>query len=464
MIAYGALLLWPLISLGLFLSMPTPRAILWSLLISYLFLPNGVGFDIPGLPFFDKNRLPGLVMLFFAIVMSKPGEFKWPKSTGLNVLLLLLLFSPIITGFLNRDPITTFGYTKPAVDFYTSFTSSAERFFRAIPFILGVGFLRKESSHRDILYALAGCALIYSVLVIIEIRLSPQLARWVYGQSSGLYFLQQIRGGGFRSSAFLGHGLLVSNFLAIAVIATAGLARMRKMVWGIPAGLLVVYLGIVLVLNKSLGALLLALLIVPAVYFMRQRAMLLAAVIAGLFVLTYPITRTIGLIPTSAMESVAGSYSADRAQSYAFRTKNEDALLARAGERPLFGWGPFARWRIRELNAMGQTDDASTADGLWIILMGQYGFAGFIGMLGLFFYPIWRAFRLSKRQALPLTTFPLVGILVYQLLNALPNAGFTPLTWLVGGALTGLMAQSGSTVVRRPRTIGPRGATGPATA
>ena len=93
--------------------------------------------------------------------------------------------------------------------------------------------------------ALVVAGLAYSVPMLIEVRLSPQINIWVYGFFQH-NFDQMMRYGGFRPIVFLPHGLWVAFFALMALVAAVGLWR-----FGPPAsaGLLLAaagYLGVVL--------------------------------------------------------------------------------------------------------------------------------------------------------------------------------------------------------------------------
>ena len=49
-----ALILWPAIAAAIFKGAGPVRGLIWATLIGYLFLPEDYGFDLPGLPSYDK--------------------------------------------------------------------------------------------------------------------------------------------------------------------------------------------------------------------------------------------------------------------------------------------------------------------------------------------------------------------------------------------------------------------------
>ena len=69
--------------------------------------------------------------------------------------------------------------------------------------------------------------LVYSLPMLFEIRISPQLHRWVYGYFPNDAFVQQMRGGGFRPVVFFPHGLALALFTAIALLCVFIVMRAR---------------------------------------------------------------------------------------------------------------------------------------------------------------------------------------------------------------------------------------------
>src|SRR5207249_9250214 len=115
---------------------------------------------------------------------------------------------------------------------------------------LGRKFLRSEEDLQTMLQTLAVTGALYSVLLLFEIRFSPQLHFWVYGYYPS-EFVQTLRDGGFRPMAFMGHGLLAAFFLMASFLAAAALWRSRIPA-AVPWSMMTIYLGAVLLVCKSL--------------------------------------------------------------------------------------------------------------------------------------------------------------------------------------------------------------------
>ena len=202
-----------------------------------------------------------------------------------------------------------------------------------------------------------------------------------------------------------------------------------------PAGI-TIYLSGVLVLCKTLSALLYGTILVPLVRFATPKLQVKIAMAMVILALLYPTLRAADLIPTNAALDLTASVSADRARSLETRFKNERQLLDRAYERFFFGWGRFGRSRI--YNEYG--GDESLTDGRWIITMGQFGFLGFLAEFGLLALPVFRAasalrFAPSAKDKIFLAALTL--ILAINMIDLIPNSSLRPWTWLLAGALFG---------------------------
>ncbi|MFT3731271.1 MAG: hypothetical protein QM780_07580 [Hyphomicrobium sp.] len=435
--AYFALAAWPFVGLWLFSRLPLTQAILWTILGGYLLLPVGVSLKIEGVPAFDKESIPNLTALLGSILVTR----RLPRfRTGYliaDLALLAFLVGPFITSELNGDMIVVGKTFLPGVGHYDALSAAVGQFLFIIPFFLGLQFLRSARDTREILRVLVIGGLFYSIPMLFEIRMSPQLQGWIYG-TSGSGFLQQIREGGFRPVVFLGHGLLVAFFAMTAFVASVVFLRTReRALWLLPAGVTASYLGVLLILCKTLGALIFATALAPAVFFLKPRVQILIATVFAAIALLYPTLRAADMVPTNEMVDLANSYSPERAESLGFRFNQEQQLLVRARERFFFGWGRFGRNRIYD-EYSGK--DLSVTDGRWIITMGQFGFIGFLAEFGLLAYPIFRALSTLRFAEIPngrLYLAAIALILAANILDLIPNSSIRPWTWLLAGTLLG---------------------------
>ncbi|HEY1125742.1 MAG TPA: O-antigen ligase family protein [Sphingobium sp.] len=459
------LLGWPLVTLVLFLTMSTQRAIVTSLVGAYLLLPFSLSYDFPGVPLLDKSSIPNIVTFLLALVLGRSGEFRWIRSVPVNLLLLAYVISPFATGFANTDAVQIGSVFLPGLTLYNSVSTAAGRAIELMPFILGAGLVSRPQGHRDILLVFVLAALAYTPPIFLEVLKGPFIQARLYGIDPGDFFQQQIRGDSFRAMVLMGHGLAVSAFVGLAVLAAVGLWRSRLRVFGMPSLLCGLYLFGVLVLNKSAGSVIFVVAIAPLLALLSGRRFLTLALAIGLVVVTYPLLRASGVIPIEYVTSTASSFSKERAESFNTRVRNEEILLKRANQRPLFGWGGWNRNRVFVVTAWGSTTDITVTDGTWIIMIGTGGWVGYIAAFGLLCYPFWHVFRRRKMDVSP-ATVALVAMLMFNVLDLIPNSSLRPITWLIAGALAGFTPPRPQ---RRPstgvaRVAGPQSDKGLATA
>ena len=278
-------------------------------------------------------------------------------------------------------------------------------------------------------------SLVYSVPLLFEMRFSPQLHYWVYGYYPS-DFSQAMREGGFRPMVFMGHGLLAAFFLMTSLLAAIALLRNRVKIGAMSPSIVAGYLGILLLMFKSKGALLYGVFGGSLVFFTKPRTQFRVAVLLVTISLVYPMFRSFDLVPTTTILNVAKSIDKDRAQSLETRFDNEDKLLQRAFERPLFGWGRFGRSRVYG----DYGEDLSVTDGRWIIDLGQFGLVGFLSEFGLLALCVFRAaaaYRFARSVKEQISLAALALIVALNVFDLLPNSGLIPWTWLVSGALLG---------------------------
>lgn len=490
-LAYLALMVWPLVVAALYLRLPVHRALVWSILGGYLVLPPVAAFNLPGVPALDKVSIPNLAALVAALVAlrseqlraaarpyarmsviggigagaaappaSPPGR---PIPPAVWLLLALFMASPVATVLTNRDPALYPGaggvHVIPGLRLYDSLSVMAQQAIVLIPFFLARRFLASAAALRDLVRALAVAGVAYSLPMLIEIRLSPQLNVWVYGFFQH-DFLQMMRAGGFRPIVFLEHALWVAFFAMTAVLAAAALARSApaadRTAWVAAA----VWMAAVLLLSRTLGPLMLLAALAPAVVLAPRRWQHRLAAALAVVAVAYPLLRGAGLIPAEALVAKIAGFAPERAQSLAFRFLNEDMLLARAAERPWFGWGSWGRNHLFD-PATGRM--LTVSDGRWIIVLGVFGWLGYLAEFGLLALPlVWLGLRHAAAAAPQAAVLAL--ILGANMIDLLPNASLIPFTWLVAGALVGhaealarLRADAGAQARVAPAAAAPGG-------
>ena len=424
---------WPVITMILFILLPAHRALIWSVLGAYLILPVGTSFEIPGIPTLDKTTVSNLSILLCCLLFVREKWLGALQDPAVVALAATFILSPFFTAFFNPEPLIYADRFIPAMTMYDALAQAAVNGILLIPFVAAYGLINNDQRRWQVILILVTAALAYSVLMLIEVRLSPQLHRMVYGFFPHS-FGQQVRAGGYRPVVFLGHGLLVAIFCAMAMTAAIAQWREARGRKRSRAGLIAIYFGFLLFLCKSVGALILAVVFAPIVAFLRAKRIAMISAAACILLLLYRAIRSAGLVPTATISELTGSFSSDRQGSLGIRLINEDQLLQRGAEKPIFGWGSWGRNRIY---AADDGKDLSITDGAWIITLGSWGWVGYLAMFGLLCVGCLRILVNKKisRAATPVVAV-MCALLALNLLDSVPNASIRPLTWLIAGLLT----------------------------
>lgn len=375
------LALWPIISVVLVSRRDPGKALALIVVGGFLLLPMRTAFDAPFVPPLDKNFIITL-SAFLALGLRRPPGFTWlPKRRLFRVLYAGYATSPILTVLANGDNLIDGAAFLPGLALYDILGIVFDRATELILFSLGLNYLETQKAQISFLKWLVILGLAWSVLVLFEIRLSPQLHTWVYGFSPQ-GFVQQMRQEGFRSTVFLGHGLNVSFFIFTCLAASAALWRTQVRILPIQTSVIVLYFLALLLLNKSLGSLIYGVFFLVAIAALKPKWKMRMAALATVLMLIYPALRSTDLIPTDGLVRWSSSISADRAASLQFRFDNEDILLEKANQRPLLGWGSWGRNRVYSPET---GEDITITDGSLIIRLGAFGWIGFITQFGLLF-------------------------------------------------------------------------------
>jgi hypothetical protein len=431
----------------MFRSMSAQRAVIWSILGGYMFLPPLAEFDLPLVPDMDKFAIASLSAFALAIFYLKDRVPLWPRFWPARLLMLGFVLGAIPTVLTNSepmifqimagsDPIVFETGRLPGLRWIDIGSVLSNQLIVLAPFLLGRFYLGNEPGMRELLWALMIAGLIYSLPALFEVRFSPQLNIWIYGFFQH-DFVQMMRAGGFRPIVFMPHGLWIALFFLCTLAAAAALTRVcdgemrRKML------LVTLYLAVVLLLCKSMASILYAIVLLPVILFASTRQMILLACLFAMFAVAYPILRQGSMIPLEAILAKAEAINPDRAQSLGYRFNNEEQLLDRAREKWAFGWGGWGRNLVREI----ETGEILTIpDGRWILTFGAFGWLGYLSEMGLLAMPLilllWYGRKASGNVLSPLVG-ALAIILGITMVDMLLNDTLVPFVWLIAGAALG---------------------------
>lgn len=436
-----AFFLWVPIALWIARRWPPAKAASLLFLLPVMFLPERVFFKVPGLVALAKDQVAIICLLIGVLLFHRDRLRQLQLSKWIKLAILVLLGGNVVTMLLNSDPIDK-GYIfilgHERYDAVHAVLSSTLNY--VLPLVLGAAMFAGSKDLRVLFRTFVGAALVYALFQLIELRLSPQFHIWVYGffQHS---FRQMIRGGGFRPIVFMAHGLSAAMFTMVGVLAATALFKARITILRRSARWAMLFLWVVLVLSKSLAALLYTLIGVPLILFSTQKTQLRVAVALAVIVLSYPIMRDTGMVPVDEILETANSwFGEDRAGSLTTRFENEERLLERASERKFFGWGGYCRACVWDPNTGNKR---SVSDGDWIITMGGFGLVGFLGKYLLLLLPVFMAARQLKyvpRRSDRRLLAALALIVGFSALDLLPNGNFNYLPFMFSGALMGCSA------------------------
>ncbi len=427
---------WPFVTWALWRRLDAAHALIWTILAGYLVLPPLTALNLPVIPDLDKVSIPNLMALFCALYLLKDKISFLPDGFAGKLLIVMYVVSPFGTVLTNRDPLYFGVVTIQGMRLYDSVAAVANQAIVVLPFFLARRYLGTPDGMRAILTALIAAGLVYSVPMLIESQLSPQMNVWFYGFFQHDFF-QTIRQGGYRPVVFLPHGLWVAFFALMCMLAAAIVLR-SAVPEARPRALMILgYLFFIVIMCKSAGPLVYAAAVVPLILFASARVQIGVAAVLAFVVMLYPLLRSFHMVPLDDILQLADGFSADRAYSLQFRIENEELLLARAQERLLFGWGGYGRNFLHD-PANGQI--STIADGAWIIVLGIYGWIGFLaefGLTALALFLLGREALLQKTAAFSPYVAGLALILAANMIDLLPNATHIPFTWLMSGALLG---------------------------
>jgi hypothetical protein len=435
-VASLALLLVVPASIVLFSTLRPTRAVLALMIGGVLLLPEKVGFDAPLIPPLDKASIPTICMLIGMMMKARQQVRDAKVGRGLDLALFVMMLGSAGTVFTNGDTLTYGPTVLPGMtqsDLVSDWISVPLHI--GAPFLLGRVLFRSAQDARDLLLALAIAGLLYAPFVLIELRFSPQFNKWIYGFSQHSWE-QTKRGGGWRPMVFTHHGLALALFVSASAFAAWALTKRRVPILGLPPGLVASALSILLALLNSMGALVYGVVGVPIAWLFSAKKQLKFAAFLAFVVALYPILRITGVFPVNEIVDLnAKNVNQDRAGSLFFRFYNEDMFIVKLFERPLFGWGGWARGHV--WNAQGW--NMSVLDGAWLGML-QFGFVRLVAQSALLLIPIFVAFKRVGRVA-PADQPLLAGVglvCVFYTVDLLPNGMFNELPMFFSGALAGL--------------------------
>ena len=425
-LAFFALVLWLPVVFTIFEKYPVRKAIVFSFVTAWLFLPPTL-IPLPGFP--DWSKMTATVTsVTICVWLKQPQRIFALKFRWYDLPVLVFCFCPFVSSIVN------------GAGAYDGLSAVLDEVFRwGLPYLIGRAFLADAEGVRQLCLGIAVGGIIYVPLCLFELRMSPILNLTIYGFNGrgGMDF--GMRYGGYRPMVFLSFGLELGWWMCCASLASYQLwaSGSVKRLFGYPMSVLTMILGLVTIACKATGAL--VLIAVGFVVIMFSKRTKTSVLLWALIPLApfYCVARPLGIMSGEQPVSIATSlFGGDRAQSLQFRFEQEEILMRNAMYRPIFGWS-----RNGGFNPVSADGKSIITDGLWIIVFGASGYVGLASLNAMLLVPsilFLRRFPPKTWQdpdVAPVATFAM--ILPLFMIDNLSNAMLNPIYAIAMGLVSG---------------------------
>ncbi len=409
------LLSWPIAMILLGTVLPTRKVVLISIIGGNLFLP-ATGIAISGLPDYTKLVSAGLGALLTLLVFSSSTLFSW-RPRWIDLFFLGFLFAPVLSSLLN------------GLGPYDALSTLANRVLEwGTAYWIGRSLFNSLSALRDTAVAIVLSGILYAPLCIYEIIMSPKLSVQIYGFRPS-QFLMTIRHGGYRPMVFMQHGLALAAWMAAAALVAWILWRSNAVrhIFSIPMSWFAIGLVVLTIMLRSTGAALLLIGLIGAVECIQISRLRLILLVMILVPMGYIGLRTFGW-EGDELGRLATPFGEERARSLTGRLINDTMIADKAMQKPIFGWGGWGRWRVKDEFGI----DITVSDSWWAILLGTTGIFGLVCTYATFISPlIPLALHKTRRRIFEGASgaawaigFGVLLFILDTLANAMPNTSF----------------------------------------
>lgn len=352
------------LSLVLFALMPARRAVLTCYIAGWLFLPNS-GFHYSGIPDYNKQAAIALGTLLGVTIFDASAVYRFRPSV-MDLAMAIFCIWPMFS-YLNQGhgPETGLNW----IIFHLNLWG--------IPYLFGRIYFSDQEGLRELAIGVFIGGLVYAPLCWLEVRISPQLSRMVYGQ--GLSALtQHIRYGGYRPLLFMQHGLMVSLWMATTTVVGFWLWQCKtiRRIGVIPMNVLVpfMFFTTIFACKSGNGVFALAYGVVSFMVVSKTKSVAIILLLA-LVPPTYIIVRSTGIWSGQNLLDLI-AFDNERMGSLRVRMYQEDVYTKNARRQFLYGWaGPGMIPRDENGQKLTKGNDS-----FWIITFSMYGVVSLVSI------------------------------------------------------------------------------------
>lgn len=401
------------------------RGVILAVAAGWIVLSPGVGINIPGIPQLSKDyAVPYAAAI--GVLLTRGHLLRRLRLSWIDLFFAAAMISPFISSLSNG---------------LGAWDATSEMYGRlatwGIAYLIGRILVADLQDVRECALAILLAGMLIVPLCLIEVRLSPQLHKWVYGDHFRKFHMA-VRLGGYRPTLMFRHGLEVGLWLAYTSVIAVwfALTSPRTRLLSIPVQW---HTGVILftsVVSRSLGALALMVVAIAAAVTARSTKVRLLILALTLAVPGYLGLRITGLwSPDFVVEIVETFGEPRRAASFAARVFQEEELGGKARQRLAFGWGGHNRFRV--FDDFG--NQTTVVDSLWLIIFGKYGLFGLVSLYGMICIPsILIVLRTPTRYLFHPNMAGVVALILALFIanaDSLQNAFYSPLMMIAAGAL-----------------------------
>lgn len=333
-----------------------------SSIAGWLFLPP-IGIPLPGVPDYTKTSAV-ILSILLGIIVFDAIRLTTFRPRWFDIPIVVFCVSPFCSAISND------------LGPYDGLSATATQCVEwLLPYWIGRLYFTDVESYRELGIGMIIGGVCLIPFCLFEMKMSAILQQVVYGIGGW----EGERMGGYRPRVFFTSGLALGLWMnATCLVAwwfqwTVQYRRLGQ----VPAGFVTAALLIISTLCRATGAtVLLVIGSLAMLICMRTRTKWVMWCVLGMAPAYYTVRSTNLWSGQSAVALARITVGEERASSLDFRLENEDLLIAKALQKPIFGWSGWGRNRV--VDEMG--NDMAVTDGYWIIVFGAHGFLGLSSM------------------------------------------------------------------------------------